>query len=321
MRTVTKPRRRCRQRGVALVIALWLSVLVVMVAAMVSRDARTAARLGGAQLGIAQAEALLDGAEALARDELQRAQHDRLGQWRQMGAASGDMAWRVVPATARVDLNAASPEMLEGLLEVVAPGRGSLAASIVDSRRPTTRSGARSGTPINSMSDATTGTGAFPRLTRSVARESGPFRSVEDLMGVPGLADSVVTLLAPHVTVYSGDRRIDPLAASWQVLQAIPGLSPERVVEFERSRRETPRSPRLAALASGSTWLMRRTGSQIGEIHIIEVRGRSRRGVSLARDVVTRPAVGRVDVVYVGRIRHERLPPALALEAAHEGIP
>ncbi len=118
---------------------------------------------------------------------------------------------------ARVDLNAASKELLAGLfmaLDASADSAANYAERIVRWRTPL------------SKQDSSFGTQA---LATADAQDASTFFHVNELLLVPGLPITLVERALPFVTVYSGRPEINILEAAPEVLAALPGMTKDRL--------------------------------------------------------------------------------------------
>ncbi|HYZ26869.1 MAG TPA: hypothetical protein VE597_08165 [Geminicoccaceae bacterium] len=213
------------QRGIALISVLWITTLLAVIAASFTSSARTEGQLARNLVENARAEALADGAVhravlGLADPDLERA-------WRTDGTAyrldygEGTVLVRVFDEDAKVDLNAAPPELLEGLLGLVGvePEQAEVLADRIVDFRDEDDEPEPSGAEDPDYEAAGRAGGAIDR----------PLVMETELRGVLGMSDGLYRRLRPFVTVYSGAEGVDPSRASPEVLRAIPGMTPELV--------------------------------------------------------------------------------------------
>ena len=128
---------RCAQRGIALVLVLWLTALLTVIAGGFAYAMRNEAQAARNTLSQAQARALADGAIARTAFELMRPRTIP-GVW----AADGlvhvwDEAWHAVAASAvdesgKIDLNAVPDALLKSLLQTAGQLDDDSAARLVD---------------------------------------------------------------------------------------------------------------------------------------------------------------------------------------------
>jgi len=127
--------------------------------------------------------------------------------------------------TARIDLNAASKELLAGLFSALgasANDAANYAERIADWRTPP---------PQGQDSFSATQAGALRYAARGA-----PFPHVDELARVPGLPPALVEQALPYLTVYSGRLQVNVLEATPLVLTALPGITNDGVNELLAQR-------------------------------------------------------------------------------------
>ena len=204
-------------RGAALVLVLWLIVLLTAVVGAYVLTARTGHLQGRVELRQLQGDAA---ARAGLEYALWRLNHPepalrwhpdgRPYQW-QYGEAALEL--RITDERGRVDLNRASPQLLQGLLQALGtdPGRAAmLAARIVDWRDTDDMPG-----PDGAERPA------YAAAGRPYGAKDAPFETVDELLQVLGLEPADHQRLQPYVTVYSGLPRPEPAFAGLPVLEAL----------------------------------------------------------------------------------------------------
>ncbi len=283
--TTRSQRRSIRiasQRGIALVLALWLTILLTVIASGFAFSMRSEALATRNALSLAQARAAADGAIERAAYELQR---PRLPDaWALDGVPhywqDGDVAIKVVAVdeAARIDLNVAPDALLKSML--LAQGleddkATSIAAAIADWRDP---------------DDFKRPSGAEEADYREAGLKygpaNGPFETVAEVGRVLGVNGELYAKLASLCTVYSRQPGINPMTASRAVLLALPNATPEAVDAYlaQRSaalaaKQPVPPFPPAQAYVSGAipVWRIRADASY-------------RDGVTFAREAVLRPS-------------------------------
>ena len=273
-----------RQRGIALIAVLWLTILLTVIASSFAFSMRSEALSARNALSFAQARAIADGAVERVAFELQRPRNlpevwipdGQAREWQ-----DGDVAIvaSAVDEAAKIDLNVAAEPLLKGLLRVVGELDDEAAQRLVDAivdwrdpdelRRPNGaeepeyRSANRSYRPSNSL-----------------------FESVGELQRVLGMSPPMFARIAPHLTVYSRQPGVNPATASREVLLAIPGVTAEQVDTFLMRRQEAllakqpvPLFPQAQAFGAGGipVWAIR-AEAQMPD------------GVTFVRDAVLRPS-------------------------------
>ena len=221
-----------RARGVALLLVLWLLVLMTGVVSAFALTARVEGLQGRWQERSVAARLAAESGIELAAIRL--AATDPARRWRADGRRY-DFAfegWRVQvqvqDESGKVDLNAATPGIMSGLL--VALGEDE-------------QSAARLTAAINDWHDdddlLSAGGGAedgqYAAEGLPYGAKDRPFELASELRLVLGVSPALYARMAPHVTVYSGMSRPDATYASAPVLRAL-GLDAARVAQVEAER-------------------------------------------------------------------------------------
>jgi general secretion pathway protein K len=211
--------------GFILVSVLWLLALLTLVTMVLLTAVRVDVRAAGQFVRHAEAEALADGLMRLVALRLGDRDHrpvDAAGLARDgtaMLCGHGDAAVAIAvnDVAGLVDLNAASPGLLEWLLRGlgVAPDRAAaLAAAIVDFR---------------DEDDITGVNGAESAAYRAAGLAHGPknalFETVTELDQVLGMDLALFSRLRPVTTVYSRQPGIDAAVAPREILSAAAASS------------------------------------------------------------------------------------------------
>jgi general secretion pathway protein K len=221
--------RRQRQRGFALVAVLWMLVLLAFLATSYSTSTRTGAFLTRNLEEGAKAEALADAAIHRALWELLRFDADPAlrtdGTVYEWAFAGGVARFAIHDEAGKVDVNAASEELLESLFVGVgldAPSARGLAEAIASFH-----DGGEAGpdTP-------------FP--------QQGVFRTVDDVQRVPGMSAAVFARIRPLITVYTGMMEPDLAVAPPAVRAAMTAL-PADAAEDGDAFRPFPPVPEAGA--------------------------------------------------------------------------
>jgi general secretion pathway protein K len=225
---------------VTLAVLLVAGLLAAITASLlaVSRPALGLARIGGddvaaealAQGGVAAAAYLLfgDKEDASKVDKLVLRQH------------TGDIRLSVADEGARVDLNAAQPDMLAGLFNAV--GGKSLSGDAFASRVVDWRD------EDSDLNEGGAEASDYTDAELDYVPPNLPFHSVEEARFILGLSPADFERLKPFLTVYSGTEKVDPLSAPETVLRAIPGAGRREVQQLLRARATSRDRGRLAEL-------------------------------------------------------------------------
>ena len=271
-------------RGIALIVVLWLTMLLTVIASSFAYSMRGEALAARNALSLAQARAAADGAVDRTIFELMRPRNvadawTPDGQPRAWKDGDIDLAVTAVDEAARIDLNFAADALLKGLLENVGGLDPDAAERVLeaildwrdadDLRRP---NGAEAAD--------------YRAAGLKVMPSNSRFESVGELVNVLGVTPELMTRIADTLTVNSRQPGINPATASRSVLRALPGITDEQVDSYIAAR--------SAALAShlpppplplGQAFLS--APSPVWRIH---VQARTPDGVTFARDAVVRSA-------------------------------
>lgn len=223
------------ERGIALILVLWVVTLLAVIAGSFVYAARSAALTAGNLVSIARARALADAGTHRGLYELVKPASDA-ERWKADGRehvfSLEDAEIRLVmrDESAKIDLNAANDALLKGLL--LSAGQDEEQA--------------------NQMLDAILDWRDADDLTRPQGAErdryeamglpyipaNAPFRTVDELQRVVGITPDVYRKLAGALTVFSKQPGINSTLAPRQVLLALPGVTEESVDAYLAQREE-----------------------------------------------------------------------------------
>lgn len=282
------------QQGLALVVALWVSLLLAAMASAFVLDTRSDAQISLNVVDAAQARALADGgvylaiADLLADRSAQRWPHD--GRPLPVALPDGALEVSIQDEAGKVDLNAAPDELLLGLFAAVGidgADADRLLDAIADWRDPDTLR------RLNGAEDAD-----YRAAGLSYGAKNAPFAHVDELRMVLGVTPDIYRRLRPLVTVYSGQARIDPDTAPPGVLLALPGMSRELVSQVVAARAELTGGAAREQLAGvAGTGLL---GRSRGRVFTVRAAATTESGARFLREAVV-GLRGRGDANYVLR--------------------
>ena len=249
------------QRGIALIMVLWGIALLTVIAASYAFETRTEALLSANFIDKAKAEAAAEaGVRRAIADMLQNTESIFRSSRteKSLHFADADLRIAVVSEHGRIDLNAAPDALIVSVVEQVLAdlslGEAVTAESIADpilDWRDGDKTKRRSGAEDPDYRAAGKPYGAADQA----------FISVNELSLVQGIPLSIYRELVKYFTVHTRASRVDPQAASKDVLMAIPGLTPEAVEAYvqERDLAEEGTAPNvpLNLLAAGGRYLSR----------------------------------------------------------------
>ena len=216
------------ERGVALVMVIWVLALLSLMAASFLAEARVELRRAGNLRDRAQAEAL---AEAGIHVALARviAEHGatRPQRWTEP-LPGGSVTITLSDERGKIDLNEAEPALLASLFEsegVPSRAAKALAAAVADFRD---QDRARA---LDGAEDADYPLG-------SGGAKDARFEAADELLQVKGMTPALFRRLAPLITVHSALPTIDPLLAEPAVLRAVPNIDPSELDKFLALRKK-----------------------------------------------------------------------------------
>ena len=227
-----------RQRGVALVLVLWASVLLVIVASTFIVERRTEAMVVANSVSMSRAEGAADAGVYRAIFDAYRSDGSpdiwgRDGAWHPWSFDGIPVRVEMRDESAKIDINTASDALLRGLF--VSAGltddeAGALLDAVLDWRD------ADSLKRLHGAEEDDYKAAGLPWRPANA-----PFQAIEELQLVLGMRPELYRRIAPSITVYSRQTGVNPQIASRDVLLAIPGLTPD-VVDDYIARREAARA-------------------------------------------------------------------------------
>ena len=270
------------QRGVALILVLWLTVMLTVIAGSFAYGMRNEALAARNTVSLAQARSLADGAIHRTVFELLRpkvspdvwAADGAVHAWEEDGARVRVSA---IDESGRIDLNTAPDALLKGLLMTAGGLDDAGAAQLIDVigdwkdaddlRRP------------NGAEAADYKAAGSPYLPANAF-----FETVPELLRVLGMTPALYAKIADSLTVRSQQAGVNPLYASRTTLLAFPGATPESVDAYLAQRRDA-----LAAKLPPPPFPL--SGFVAGSINVWRIRAEVTMadGVSFVREAVVRP--------------------------------
>jgi general secretion pathway protein K len=220
------------ERGVALVIVLWLVVLLSVLAGTFAIASRTDNLLTRNLYDTAQAR--LAAEAGLHRAVFELTNPDNEERWKADGSLYsfefGDAVVEIAifDEAGKVDLNGAGPELLRSLMDsagIAEEAADGLVGAIMDWRD------ADNLVSLNGAEDSD-----YQAAGLSYGARDEPFTSVEELQQLLGMTWELYEKLEPAVTVFSGSNQINALAAPPEALMALPGMTAEGCQQFVNDR-------------------------------------------------------------------------------------
>jgi general secretion pathway protein K len=225
-------RRGPAQRGIALVLVLWVIALLTVMALGLTTTQRTESALTRNQIDAARFRAQAEAALALTALNLLTTPLETVpaeevwipnGVPRPLAFDGVELRITLTNEASRIDLNRATRDQLAVLIEL-AQGedgydeaqRDALADAIIDWRDED---------DLTELNGAEDGDYADAGLPYGAGDE--PFRSVEELRQVLGMTRALYQRLAPDLTVRNDTGRVEQRFASAPVLVALQGITPD----------------------------------------------------------------------------------------------
>jgi general secretion pathway protein K len=269
-----------RERGIALVLVIWLVTLLLVIAGSFTYAMRTDARASRNASAIARGEAIARGAIARSIMELFRPPGSpevwrRDGGHRDWALDGVPVSVRLSDESAKIDINTANPELLKGLFRYAGVPEEEavrLLDAVLDWRDPDSLK-RPFGAEESDYSQA-----GFQGLPANF-----PFQSTEELQLVLGMRPEVYQRIASMITVYSRQPGVNPHLASRNALLAVPGVTPEQVDLYlgdrERARAEGRAPPVFTAAGAYATYAQATAITARVEVQL-------ERGITVQREAV-----------------------------------
>ena len=213
------------ERGIALVLVLWVLMLLALMSAAFLASTRSEMAIVRARIDAARAEAIADAGVHWAAARILEASFAGNeaaastlfdGREETVEIAQGVARVRIQDAGGLVDLNGADRALLMGLIAAVggdADAARQLADRIIDFRD-------RDHRPEPSGAEDAD----YRAADLAHDAKDGPFERVDEVRQILGMPRALAERLIPFLTVHSASHGVDPRTAPPQVLAAIPGL-------------------------------------------------------------------------------------------------
>jgi len=274
---------RNAQSGIALVLALWLTVLLTVIASGFAFSMRSEALATRNAVSLAQARAIADGAVERTAFELMRPRVADTwtfdGQAHRWTEGDATVVAVAVDEAAKIDINAAPDLLLKNMLMNIGgleePSAAALVDAIVDWRDP---------------DDLRRPNGAelpeYRAANSKYVPANAPFETIGEAARVLGMTPAVFRRIAAVITVYSRQPGVNAATAARDVLLALPNTTAEVVDAYIEERTQAlanklPVPPFPPAQAFGS-----------GPVPVWRIRAEATLpdGVTFAREAVLRPS-------------------------------
>ncbi|MEM9301834.1 MAG: hypothetical protein AAGE01_06970 [Pseudomonadota bacterium] len=224
-----------RQRGVALILVLWMSVLLAIIVGSFAIVARTetlqASQLyNGLQARLA-AEAGLHRAVYELRRPILEERWFSDGRPYRFRYDQAEVEVRVIDESGKIDINVADEELLNRLFESVGieneDERLLLVDAILDWRDPDDL------IRLNGAEDEEYRSAGYP-----YGAKDAPFDTVTEVQQVMGMDYERFSAIEPAITIHAGRPQPEPAFAPKEVLMVLEGMTPEFADEFIDQREQ-----------------------------------------------------------------------------------
>jgi general secretion pathway protein K len=215
---VARPCRVCEsQRGFALFVVLWFLVLLSAIGTYMLTAARSQTALAGNIIAAAKAEDLADAGVSQAVFELTetntKTQWRADGSQRDLAMPDGTLTIRIFDESTKVNVNLATPALLQGLLQALGTDAGeakSVAIAI----------GGWVGT-VKTPSQPESWADEYHDAGLRYEPPQAPATSLDELRFVLGMTPSLFARLSPYATVFTTNAAPDPKVASPVIREAL----------------------------------------------------------------------------------------------------
>ena len=221
-----------QQRGMALVLVLWVISLLTIMAGSFTLSMRREASITAGIKNNTQAMAVAESGIAMA--ELMLLNPDQNQRWRTDGSiyeiitTDAKVRVRLLSETGKIDINKADQVLLEALMTYVPSNseqRSKLVGAILDWR---------------DADDLVHSEGAekqeYKEAGLSYEPRNKPFQTLEELQLVLGMNEAAFLQIEPLITVYSGQPKVSVQQATKEVLQILPDLDTSLIDAYMTAR-------------------------------------------------------------------------------------
>jgi general secretion pathway protein K len=212
--------------------------------------------------------------------------------------ARGDFSFRLghanvavtfIPETARIDINAASPQLMASFfinaLGVPRQQAEQYVQRLAGWTKAPTATQTQAVLPADSNEEA-----LYRAAGRTYGPRGGPFAHVDELSLVVDIPPAIIERAKPFLTVYSGKSEIDVLDAAPEVVAAIPGVTPALLKSLAEAR-SAGADPQSITQLLGTLPMQGVVSIAGGDTYRVQVRIRYDNGRQAAAEVVIRTGV------------------------------
>jgi general secretion pathway protein K len=222
-----------KQKGVALIIVLWMLSLLTILAAGYSNTMRTETKLTAHLIHSAQAKALAEAGVWQSIAELLRPSNELT--WFPDGSTysyeinNKTVNIRLFDESGKIDLNAAKPELIQNLIESIEntsyEDSLKITDAILDWRDKDTL------VRINGAEDE-----HYEQMGYTYGAKDGNFNTLNELQQVAGVTPEIYRSIKSAITIYSRKATVDKNVAPFEVLSVLPEMDDSSVEEIMQKR-------------------------------------------------------------------------------------
>jgi general secretion pathway protein K len=245
-----------KQSGVAIILVLWVTVLLTVIASSFALSARVEGVQAKMVFDTTKARYLAEAGLHRAVYELRNPDPDSRwmadGRNYEMEFADAKIEIRITDETGKIDINLASEELLTGLFASLGMSEdeaATLAQRVIDWRDNDNIKGFDGAEDDDYESEG-----------YAYGAKDALFDTVPELQQVMGVSYEMYRQLEKAITVYSGSRNINLAYAGEQALMALEGVEREDARQFIQEREQTEKGDALPLLPNGQTGAARGGG-------------------------------------------------------------
>jgi general secretion pathway protein K len=194
-----------------------------------------------------------------------------------------NVAVSFMPETARIDINAASPQLLANFFTGLGVPRQQ--AELYVQRMAGWITVPKATQTVLASDNAEEA--LYRAAGRTYAPRGAPFAHIDELSLVVDLPPAIVERAKPFLTIYTGKAQIDVLDAAPEVVAAIPGVTPNLIQSLTEARRTGADEMSVARLL-GALPMQGVVTIEGGDTYRVQVRIRYDNGRQAAAEVVIR---------------------------------
>lgn len=229
------------ERGVALLIVLWIIASAALVVSSLNAAVRSGASFVASEVKLTKMEALLDAGAEIAATRL--IDEDEVRRWLPDGRPRGvtfldaELTITISDPNGLIDLNKADKDLLLGFF-------GKFTGSESEAGRLRNLVLRARGEALNGQKKAQQrkkgrrrNLSDILKKTKEKSGQSIAFIDIAQLRSLAGMTRELYQRVAPFVTVYGRDGRINPQSAPIEVLSSIPKMTKTDIARLQVSRK------------------------------------------------------------------------------------